>query len=219
MPGSYRGADGTKPTTYRVIETVPDGYIQVGKTKEGTIEVGEENYKYFTITNMKSVSLTVQKTWAAETDDQEEVTALLWRTTKDITASDYNYTEDESKEMVQIQGGQAAETQEEGEQHRVRLNAGNNWSVNISNLPKYSGNTNSAQPYYYFVTESTIGGTSVDEMVQDSDLLSYSHTFTRSLDANQFTTEILNIGYTDVTGTRPGWITAIDTTQGRIALP
>ena len=205
MPGSYRGADGTKPTTYRVIETVPDGYIQVGKTKEGTIEVGEENYKYFTITNMKSVSLTVQKTWAAETDDQEEVTALLWRTTKDITASDYNYTEDESKEMVQIQGGQAAETQEEGEQHRVRLNAGNNWSVNISNLPKYSGNTNSAQPYYYFVTESTIGGTSVDEMVQDSDLLSYSHTFTRSLDANQFTTEILNIGYTDVTGTKT-WV-------------
>ena len=68
--------------------------------------------------NMKSVSLTVQKIWKAETDDQEEVKALLWRTTENITASDYNYTEDESKEMVRIQDdGQVAATQDEGEQH------------------------------------------------------------------------------------------------------
>ncbi len=196
FPGSYRGVGGNLPTQYRVVEVVPGGYIQISsgigwKTDSGV------NYPEYSFTNVKTVSMTVTKQWAAETSDQKEVTAGLWRITGTIPAEGTA-----GAEMVKQPASGAYPTESTtvpGEQYTVRLNSANNWKQTIGNLPKYD-ETGSA--YTYFARELTVDGRPVGDAINAKQILSVSHTDETAAGGNAFSTEILNIGFTDLSGTK-----------------
>lgn len=196
LPGSYRGADGTKSTQYRVVEVVPGGYIQISSDTDLKTDA-DGIYTEYSFTNVKTVSMTVTKQWAAETSDQKEVTAGLWRTTGTIPAEGT-----ERAEMVKQPASGAYPTESTtvpGEQYTVRLNSANNWIQTIGNLPKYD-ETGSA--YTYFARELTVDGRPVGDAINAKQILSVSHTDGTAADGNSFSTEILNIGFTDLSGTK-----------------
>lgn len=196
FPGSYRGEDGTQPTQYRVVEVVPGGYIQISSGTGWKTDSGV-NYPEYSFTNVKTVTMTVTKQWAAETSDQKEVTAGLWRTTGTIPAEGTA-----EAEMVKQPDSGAYPTESTtvpGEQYTVRLNSANNWKQTIGNLPKYDG---TGKAYTYFARELTVDDQPVGDAIDAKQILSVSHTDGMAADGNSFSTEILNIGFTDLPGTK-----------------
>ncbi len=135
MPGSLLDAEGK--TQYRIVETVPGGYIQVGSGTD-VVEEGGNEYTEYTFINSKSVTVAAEKVWYADSDQQQEVTAALYRTTG--SAGDGN------SEQV---------TDSDGSPVTLKLNASNSWKASVSNLPKYDEN---GEEYIYYVRETEIGG-------------------------------------------------------------
>ena len=135
MPGSLLDAEGK--TQYRIVETVPGGYIQVDSGTD-VVEEGGNEYTEYTFINSKSVTVAAEKVWYADSDQQQEVTAALYRTTG--SAGDGN------SEQV---------TDSDGSPVTLKLNASNSWKASVSNLPKYDEN---GEEYIYYVRETEIGG-------------------------------------------------------------
>lgn len=77
LPGSLLDADGK--TQYRVVETVPPGYIQ-----ESAEEPSAENENTYTFTNVEAVDFTVTKRWHVEEQSEiQTVTVQLYRKVED----------------------------------------------------------------------------------------------------------------------------------------
>ena len=78
LPGSLLDADGK--TQYRVVETVPDGYVQ-----ESAEEPSAENENTYTFTNVEAVDFTVTKRWHVEdpANEIQTVTVQLYRKVED----------------------------------------------------------------------------------------------------------------------------------------
>ena len=78
LPGSLLDADGK--TQYRVVETVPDGYVQ-----ESAEEPSAENENTYTFTNVEAVNFTVTKRWHVEdpANEIQTVTVQLYRKVED----------------------------------------------------------------------------------------------------------------------------------------
>ena len=97
LPGSLLDADGK--TQYRVVETVPDGYVQ--EDMEESVD-GENVYTY-TFTNVEAVDFTVTKRWHVEdpANEIQTVTVQLYRTTN---AQEKNPDEDEKVATVDLTG-------------------------------------------------------------------------------------------------------------------
>ena len=122
LPGSMLDADGK--TQYRVMETVPPGYIQ-----ESMEEPSAENENTYTFTNVEAVSFTVTKRWHVEdpANEIQTVTVQLYRTTN---AQEKNPDEDEKVATVDLTG---------------------NSSHTFQNLPKYNPDGNL---YTYYARET-----------------------------------------------------------------
>lgn len=96
LPGSMLDADGK--THYRVVETVPDGYVQEDMEKSANGDV----YTY-TFTNVEAVDFTVTKYWHVEdlANEIQPVKVQLYRTTN---AQEKNPDEDEKVATVDLTG-------------------------------------------------------------------------------------------------------------------
>lgn len=111
LPGSML-IDGK--THYRVVETVPDGYVQESAEKPSA-----ENENTYTFTNVEAVDFTVTKYWHVEEQSEiQTVTVQLYRTTN---AQEKNPDEDEKVATVDLTG---------------------NSSHTFQNLPKYNPDGN-----------------------------------------------------------------------------
>lgn len=97
-------------THYRVVETVPDGYVQESAEKPSA-----ENENTYTFTNVEAVDFTVTKYWHVEEQSEiQTVKVQLYRTTN---AQEKNPDEDEKVATVDLTG---------------------NSSHTFRNLPKYA---------------------------------------------------------------------------------
>lgn len=78
LPGSLLDADGK--TQYRVVESVPDGYVQ-----ESAEEPSAENENTYTFTNVEAVDFTVTKRWHVEdpANEIQPVKVQLYRKVAD----------------------------------------------------------------------------------------------------------------------------------------
>lgn len=95
LPGSLLDADGK--TQYRVVETVPDGYVQESEERSADGDV----YTY-TFTNVEAVNFTVTKRWHVEEQSEiQTVKVQLYRTTN---AQEKNPDEDEKVATVDLTG-------------------------------------------------------------------------------------------------------------------
>ena len=131
MPGSEL-KDGK--TQYRVIETVPSGYVQEDA------EIGKVgNYPSYIYKNVEAVSYSVEKVWGG-TAKGTSVVVGLYRTTdeKDKGTGDSYKVEDSN-----------------GNQKTVTLTKDKSWKGSFSDLPKYSP---SGALYIYYARELTIDG-------------------------------------------------------------
>lgn len=122
LPGSML-TDGK--TQYRVVETVPDGYVQ-----ESAEEPSAENENTYTFTNVEAVNFTVTKRWHVEdpANEIQPVKVQLYRTTN---AQEKNPDEDEKVATVDLAG---------------------NSSHTFQNLPKYNPDGNL---YTYYARETS----------------------------------------------------------------
>ncbi len=121
LPGSML-TDGK--THYRVVETVPDGYVQ--EDMEESVD-GENVYTY-TFTNVEAVDFTVTKRWHVEEQSEiQPVKVQLYRTTN---AQEKNPDEDEKVATVDLTG---------------------NSSHTFQNLPKYAPD---GKLYTYYARET-----------------------------------------------------------------
>lgn len=122
LPGSML-IDGK--TQYRVVETVPDGYVQESAEKPSA-----ENENTYTFTNVEAVDFTVTKYWHVEdpANEIQTVTVQLYRTTN---AQEKNPDEDEKVATVDLAG---------------------NSSHTFRNLPKYNPD---GKLYTYYARETS----------------------------------------------------------------
>lgn len=122
LPGSLLDADGK--THYRVVETVPDGYVQESAEKPSA-----ENENTYTFTNVEAVDFTVTKYWHVEdpANEIQTVKVQLYRTTN---AQEKNPDEDEKVATVDLTG---------------------NSSHTFRNLPKYAPD---GKLYTYYARET-----------------------------------------------------------------
>ncbi|MBC6680131.1 Cna B-type domain-containing protein [Zhenpiania hominis] len=130
MPGSEL-KDGK--TQYRVIETVPSGYVQEDA------EIGKVgNYPSYIYKNVEAVSYSVEKVWGG-TVKGTNVVVGLYRTITDSKGTDEDYVVKNT----------------DGSQKTVTLNKDNSWKGNFTGLPKYDKKGNL---YTYYARELTIDG-------------------------------------------------------------
>ena len=184
MPGSYRGANGTDNTRYRIVETVPSGYQTVDGSPTWQ-EVTADNPEA-TFTNVKSTSLTVTKTWGTKTGTPTPaVTIQLCRTLDETKIgnrdSSYYY-------------GNA-----------ISLSSANEWSQTINDLPLYN---EQGQRWYYYAVETAINGIplnvkadgSASVVVNGIEYQLYSRYDTSN--ETSYRTSLVNVAYSDITGTK-----------------
>ena len=134
LPGSML-IDGK--TQYRVVETVPDGYVQESAEKPSA-----ENENTYTFTNVEAVDFTVTKCWHVEdpANEIQPVKVQLYRTTN---AQEKNPDEDEKVATVDLTG---------------------NSSHTFRNLPKYNPDGNL---YTYYARETPEWGDGYDVYYSD----------------------------------------------------
>ena len=135
LPGSMLDADGK--TQYRVVETVPDGYVQEDMEKSADGDV----YTY-TFTNVEAVDFTVTKYWHVEdpANEIQPVKVQLYRTTN---AQEKKPDEDEKVATVDLTG---------------------NSSHTFQNLPKYDPD---GKLYTYYARETPEWGDGYDVYYSD----------------------------------------------------
>lgn len=134
LPGSML-IDGK--THYRVVETVPDGYVQESAEKPSA-----ENENTYTFTNVEAVDFTVTKYWHVEdpANEIQTVKVQLYRTTN---AQEKNPDEDEKVATVDLTG---------------------NSSHTFRNLPKYDPD---GKLYTYYARETPEWGDGYDVYYSD----------------------------------------------------
>ena len=170
MPGSEL-KDGK--TQYRVIETVPSGYVQEDA------EIGKVgNYPSYIYKNVEAVSYSVEKVWGG-TAKGKKVVAGLYRTTNDSKGTGEGY-------IVKTADGNAQRT--------VTLNEGNSWKGTFSGLPKYDADGNL---YTYYARELTI-----DDKEADVNTIDYLYEIVHHDNADKTTTKIVNVVKINITGTK-----------------
>ena len=189
MPDSYLESGETQ-TTYRVIES-SGNFIQVNKEET---EKGSSAATEFTLQNVRTVSLTVSKTWYGVGEaEREPVVLQLYRTTD----ADYDFAEPGSApdepEDAQAVGGTVTLGGNTGEDE----NSGKDvWTHTFTNLPKYD---EKGSRYIYFVREVSAGGVPVGDGSFDYQVW-YSEKAAE--DGNSFEAEVINIGETSISGTK-----------------
>lgn len=90
-------------------------------------------------------------------------------------------------------------TTDPDEQYTVTLNSANSWTATIGNLPKYDRD---GKAYTYFARELTVDDQPVGDAIDAKQILSVSHTDGTAAGGNAFSTEILNIGFMNLSGTK-----------------
>lgn len=174
MPGSDLTHNGK--TQYRVVETLPNGYMQqsavIGSKFDGVETVPEYGF-----TNVAATTLSVQKVWYGTTTGQTKaIVAGLWRTTAGEAGVDTAQAE--------------AVLDAKGVQRTLTLSAQNQWKGTFTGLPLYDAAGNR---YTYYAREQTIGGTPAEQaafrIVHTDDF--YHHN-----------TTIANIALVDITGSK-----------------
>lgn len=178
VPAAYPGSDLSKDgkTQYRVVETLPGGYIQI-QSDEGTKEEDDQTYPEWSFTNVATTSLTVTKSWyEIPANERKAVTVELWRTTGAIEGDKGEQVEDK-----------------DGNFQTLTLTAAGKWEGTFQNLPKYDEN---GALYTYYAVETEIGGQPAEDTGYR---IVYTHTGSGK---DGFTTSIANIGRTELTGTK-----------------
>ena len=135
VPEVIRGSALTQDgkTQYRVVETLPSGYVQ----ESGTVQTREDGAIEYHYTNVAETSFGVEKKWSGVSAVQQgNVVVGLWRTTGD------------KEEAVPVED-------ENGTQLKRTLTAVGSWKASFEGLPRYS---ESGAAYTYFARELTIGG-------------------------------------------------------------
>ena len=175
-----------------------DEYDKDGKRITYTVdEVLPDGYSNkvtdLAITNTQLTSLDVEKVWGGvETDDQKEVVVGLYRTTGE---------KDETKDAVKGS---------DGKQVTLALNSGNGWKGTFDDLAKYDVDGDGKEiEYIYYARELTIGG----EPAEKADLYIHNHDG-EAKDTAAYTTKIVNVGKTSITGTKT-WVDNSDKYQTR----
>ena len=135
LPGSMLDADGK--TQYRVVETVPDGYVQESEEKPSA-----ENENTYTFTNVEAVNFTVTKRWHVE-DPANEIQTVKVQLYCTTNAQEKNPDEDEKVATVDLTG---------------------NSSHTFEDLPKYAPDGNL---YTYYVRETPEWGDGYDVYYSD----------------------------------------------------
>ena len=167
-------------TQYRVKETVPSGFDLVGSSK-----TEKDSYPLYSFTNVKTVSLTVQKNWSVTdqyTLPADGVRAGLYRTTANTipeSTGDYDPVPDDN-----------------GKPMTLTLE-GTSWRATAGNLPKYDADGNR---YIYFARELNENGQPYGADDISESLLIY-HTDTAA-NGNSFTTAVRNVERIDINGTK-----------------
>lgn len=193
MPGSYRGDDGTDDTRYRIVETVPGGYLAVdpdtkeiitgAKTVPQEVTAADSTAEF---TNVKSTSLVVTKTWGTKTGTPTpKITIQLCRTLDQNKIGDRNSS---------YYYGNA-----------ISLSSTNKWSQTINNLPLYN---EQGQRWYYYAVETAINDVplitgadgSVTVVVNGIEYQLYSQYDTSNETSHR--TTLVNVAYSDITGTK-----------------
>ena len=193
MPGSYRGANGTDNTRYRIAETVPGGYQTVNGSPTWQ-EVTADNPEA-TFTNVKSTSLTVEKKWGTSL----AATSLP----ASITVQLYSSTNPEDAEK----GNTADRLKVEGKTLILRNPnpASANWTGSFTNLPLYTAD---GDPIYYYAKEIQIAGKDLVKAADGCYLVtigSKEYHFRFSFDTTttgSYKTTLVNVEYSDITGTK-----------------
>lgn len=138
VPGSL--TDGDRLTSYRIVEKIPSGYVQVDKaagTKPGTA------YGETVFINSQKTSVTVEKKWSTVSpDEMVPVTVSLWRSTGEPG--------DGSSEPVADGDGGIMEAVLSGKDI-----SDPSWSVTFSDLPKYN---EEGEEYVYYAREDALPG-------------------------------------------------------------
>lgn len=190
MPGSYRGANGTDNTRYRIVETVPSGYqTSDGKTGQIPYEVtGSEPTAAFT--NVKTTSLTVEKKWG---------TALSSTSLPSITVQLYASTNPDDAEAGRADAGLIVRDK------TLTLKSENKWTATFTGLPLYTAD---GDPIYYYAKEIQIAGKDLVKAADGCYLVtigSKEHHFRFSFDTTttgSYKTTLVNVEYSDITGTK-----------------
>ncbi len=191
MPGSLTDNDGN--TRYRIVETVPSGYLAVdpdtkeiitgAKTVPQEVTEGDSTAEF---TNVKSTSLVVTKTWGTKTGTPTpEITIQLCRTLDQTKIGDRNSS---------YYYGNA-----------ISLSSANEWSQTINDLPLYN---EQAQRWYYYAVETAINGIplnvkadgSASVVVNGIEYQLYSRYDTSN--ETSYRTSLVNVEYSDITGTK-----------------
>lgn len=162
-------------------ETVPSGFDLVGSSKT-------EKYSYplYSFTNVKTVSLTVQKNWSVTdqyTLPADGVRAGLYRTTANT--------------IPESTGDYVPVPDDNGEPMTLTLR-GTSWRATAGNLPKYDDDGNR---YIYFARELDENGQPYGADDISESLLIY-HTDTAAANGNSFTTAVRNVERIDINGTK-----------------
>ena len=138
LPGSDLTQDGK--TQYRVVETVPSGYI----LESSAVTINAEGYDEYSFTNVEATSLSVEKKWyGVDSSGQRDVLVGLWRTTGDI----------DGHQAEQVLDGS-------GSQRTITLSSSNGFKGTFASLPKYDSEGNE---YKYYARELSIGGVPAEE--------------------------------------------------------
>lgn len=190
MPGSYRGERGTDSTRYRIKETVPSGYQTVPEGSPNWQEV-TSSASTATFTNVKTTSLTVEKTWGTTIAATKlpSVTVQLYASTVKKDAQDGNTA---SSLIV------ANKT--------LTLSREKSWKGTFTNLPLYDDQGN---PLYYYAVETAIQNVPLASATDGCYLVEIDGTqhhfrfhYQWSESGNTYKTTLVNVGYRDISGTK-----------------
>lgn len=188
MPGSYRGANGTDNTRYRIAETVPDGYQTVDGSptwQEVTADNPEASF-----TNVKSTSLTVEKKWG---------TALSSTSLPSITVQLYASTNPDDAKAGRADAGLIVRDK------TLPLKSENKWTATFTGLPLYN---EAGDQLYYYALENQIGGQTPIKAEDGCYLVTIGgkeYHFRFSFDTTttgSYKTTLVNVEYSDITGTK-----------------
>lgn len=189
MPGSYRGANGTDNTRYRIAETVPDGYQTVDGSPTWQ-EVTADNAEA-TFTNVKSTSLTVEKKWG---------TSLAATSLPSITVQLYASTNPDDAKAGRADAGLIVRGRTE-----TLTGTSKTWTATFTGLPLYN---EAGDQLYYYALETQIGGQTpikADDGCYRVTIGSKEYHFRFSFDTTttgSYETTLVNVEYSDIAGTK-----------------
>lgn len=188
LPERLAGSDLTSDkTVYRVVETVPNGYMQFGDPVKENAQI-DGKYPVTTFTNVKTTSVTVTKNWSVENNNERQDVAVgLYRTTKPESRPE--------PDMDPVTYGDIDSTAgAAGDQVTATLSSPN-WKHTFSGLPAFDKDGNK---YHYYVREEFVGA----QDVENTDFIVVNED---GQTGDAYSTDIRNIGRTELSGTKT-WV-------------